>query len=316
MLALPPHHERAALTSKHLRPRIGLALGSGSARGWSHIGVIRVLEGAGIVPDIVCGTSIGALVGAVYAAGDLDRLEQWIKTLTWQSVLGLVDVKMDGGLIEGGKLVDFFRSRYDDQGIEKLPMAYGCVATDLNSGHEVWLREGSVIDAVRASIALPGLFTPVERDGRLMVDGGLVNPVPVSLCRAMGADIVVAVDLNWNLVKARHRAEGHAHKPAAGAEKPATGGRLDALLAKFWPGASAVAGGNKSPSIMDVLSSSLNIMQVRITNSRLAGEPADVVIRPRLAEIGFMDFHRAVPAIGEGERAAKHALGQIQELIA
>lgn len=304
------------MTSKHPRPRIGLALGSGSARGWSHVGVIRVLEEAGITPDIVCGTSIGALVGAIYAAGQLDRLEHWIRTLTWQSVLGLVDVKMDGGLIEGGKLVDFFRSRYDDPGIEQLPMAYGCIATDLKSGHEVWLREGPVIDAVRASIALPGLFTPVERDGRLMVDGGLVNPVPVSLCRAMGADIVVAVDLNWNLVKSRHRAAVPAPTPAEAPEKPAARRRLDALLAKFWPGAAPGGSENKSLSILDVLSSSLNIMQVRITNSRLAGEPADVVIRPRLADVGFMDFHRGALSIGEGERAARHALGHLQELIA
>lgn len=303
------------MTSKHPRPRIGLALGSGSARGWSHVGVIRVLEEAGITPDIVCGTSIGALVGAVYAAGQLDRLEHWIKTLTWQSILGLVDVKMDGGLIEGGKLVDFFRSRYDDPGIDKLPMAYGCIATDLMSGHEVWLREGSVIDAVRASIALPGLFTPVERDGRLMVDGGLVNPVPVSLCRAMGADIVVAVDLNWNLVKSRHRAVDQTHKPATEPVRSATRERLGALLAKFWPGSPPHGSENKLPSILEVLSTSLNIMQIRITNSRLAGEPADVVIRPRLADIGLMDFHRGTQSIGEGERAAKHALGHIQELI-
>ena len=187
----------------HRKPRIGLALGSGSARGWSQIGVIRELERAGISPEIVCGTSIGALVGAAYAAGEIDRLHDWVKGLRWQAVVSMIDLRMNGGLIEGGKLVEFFRTHFRDEGIERLPKAFGCVATELASGREIWLREGPVIDAVRASIALPGLFTPVERDGRLLVDGGLVNPVPVSLCRAMGADIVIAVDLNWDLIGRR-----------------------------------------------------------------------------------------------------------------
>lgn len=294
------------------RPRIGLALGSGSARGWSHVGVLRVLERAGIVPDIVCGSSIGALVGAVYAAGQLDRFEPWIRSLTWQSVVGLMDLKMDGGLIQGSKLIEFFRSRFDDPGIAGLGKAYGCVATELPSGREIWLREGSVVDAVRASLALPGLFTPAQRDGRLLVDGGLVNPVPVSLCRAMGADLVIAVDLNHSLLS-RHA------RPAAPlpAEAPARPGLLDALRAQFWPADSAEAGASTLalPSTLEVLANSLNIMQVRITNSRLAGEPADVVLRPRLGDIGVMDFHRAALSIDEGARTAERALTQIQELI-
>ena len=254
---------------KHLRPRIGLALGSGSARGWSHIGVIRVLERAGISPEIVCGTSIGSLVGAAYAAGEIDRLQLWVNDLSWQTVVGLLDLKMGGGLIEGSKLVEFFRSQFNDQGIEQLPKTFSCVATDLVSGREVWLREGSVIDAVRASIALPGVFTPALQEGRLLVDGGLVNPVPVSLCRAMGADIVIAVDLNWDLVGHRSRISGEAETDVA----PAANGMIDAILAKFRP-AARMAGEPQAetemPSMLDVMASSLNIMQVRITQSRLA----------------------------------------------
>jgi NTE family protein len=293
----------------HQRPRIGLALGSGSARGWAHIGVIRALEGAGLAPDIVCGTSIGALVGAAYAAGAIERLEPWVKSLTWQTVMSLLDVRVTGGLIEGNRLVEFFRARFEDRGIEQLPKPFGCVATELATGHEVWLREGPVIEAVRASIALPGLLTPAVRDGRLLVDGGLVNPVPVSLCRAMGAEVVVAVDLNWDLVGRRHRIAND----AAGAEG-AGEGLLQSMLAKF-RGVGA-AGLSEMPSMLDVLTTSLNIMQVRITQSRLAGEPADVMIRPRLSGIAAMDYHRAAAAIAEGERAAAQAVPQIADLVA
>ncbi len=296
------------------RPRIGLALGSGSARGWSQIGVIRVLERAGISPEIVCGTSIGALVGAAYAAGEIERLHDWVKGLRWQAVVGMVDLKMNGGLIEGGKLVEFFRAHFRDEGIARLPKAFGCVATELASGREIWLRDGAVIDAVRASIALPGLFTPVERDGRLLVDGGLVNPVPVSLCRAMGADIVIAVDLNWDLIGRRHRGAEESKAPGPGE----AGGMFASMLAKLRaarrPG-EVPAEPSDAPSLLEVLSTSLNIMQVRITQSRLAGEPADAMIRPRLAGIAAMDYHRAEAAIAEGERAAERSLPLIMELF-
>lgn len=296
-------------------PRIGLALGSGSARGWSHIGVIRVLERAGISPDIVCGTSIGALVGAVYAAGEIDRLEPWVRSLTWKSVLSLMDFKMGGGLIEGGKLLDFFRSRYQDPGIPGLAKRYACVATELYTGREVWLREGPVIDAVRASIALPGLFTPAQHEGRVLVDGGLVNPVPVSLCRAMGADIVIAVDLNWDIMLHRTRVTSQTKET----EPPASrGALLDAILAKFspTPKANGEQGPEReAPSMLDVLTSSLNIMQMRITQSRMAGDPADIVIRPRLNEVAAMDFHLAAPIIAEGERAAEFSLPHVRDVL-
>lgn len=291
-------------------PRIGLALGSGSARGWSHIGVIRVLERAGIAPDIVCGTSIGSLVGAAYADGQLERLETWVRSLTWQTVVSLLDFTIDGGLIEGGKLLAFFRTHFKDKDITRMPKSFGAVATELVTGREVWLRQGSVIDAVRASMALPGLFTPAQHDGRLLVDGGLVNPVPVSLCRAMGADIVIAVDLNWDLMGR------HVEPEAAPAETMP--GALASLLGKLPLGLGRLKSGppasTEMPSIFDVLSISLNIMQVRITRSRLAGEPADVMIRPHLAELALMDYHRAAPAIAEGERAAEQVLPELREL--
>ncbi len=297
------------------KPRIGLALGSGSARGWSHIGVIRVLEQAGISPDIVCGTSIGALVGAAYADGQLERLGDWAEGLTWQAIVGLLDLTIDGGLVKGDKVLGFFRAHFEDKDIGALAKRYGAVATDLVSGREVWLREGSVIDSVRASLSLPGLFTPVRRDDRLLVDGGLVNPVPVSLCRAMGADIVIAVDLNWDLLGRHIRA--HA-APAAPAETE-TQGRLATLLDMLPASLGRFRSGPKDstemPALLDVVATSLNIMQVRITHSRLAGEPADVMIRPRLADIALMDYHRATQAIAEGQRAAEAKLPELREIL-
>lgn len=301
------------MTPTH-KPRIGLALGGGSARGWAHIGVIRTLAEAGIVPDRVCGTSIGALVGAAYVDGDLDRLEQWTKSLTLQTVVGFLDFSLGGGLIKGEKLVEFFRSQFVDVPISELPLPFAAVATDLQSGREIWLQEGMVSDAVRASIALPGLFTPVEHEGRWLVDGGLVNPVPVSLCRAMGADLVIAVDLNSDIV-GKHLRKSRASKAAAPDEEAG-----ETMLARIQSGMATLGivgpkAADSRPSMLEVLASSINIMQVRITRSRLAGDPADVLIAPRLAEFGLMEFHRAAIAIEIGSRAAKQALPQINAVL-
>lgn len=303
------------MTTSH-KARIGLALGSGSARGWAHIGVIRALAEAGIVPDIVCGTSIGALVGAAYVDGELDRLEQWSKSLTLQTVVGFLDFSLGGGLIKGEKLIEFFRSQFVDVPISELPLPFAAVATDLQTGREVWLQEGMVSDAVRSSIALPGLFTPVEREGRWLVDGGLVNPVPVSLCRAMGADLVIAVDLNSDIV-GKHLRKAHASKAPSPDHSVGVG---ETVLARIQSGMETlgIAGSkaaNNRPSMLDVLASSINIMQARITRSRLAGDPADVLISPRLAEFGLMEFHRAATAIEIGNRATKPVLQQIHLIL-
>ena len=304
-------------------PLIGLALGSGAARGWAHIGVLRVLEREGISAPIVCGTSIGALVGAAYAAGQLEGMHDWVKTLNWQAVISLIDLRMGGGLIEGGKLIDFFSKQFKDEGIEHLPKKFGCVATDLGNGNEVWLKEGKVIDAVRASIALPGLFTPQMKEGRLLVDGGLVNPIPVSLCRAMGAQIVIAVDLNWNLVGRRNRISGDERSEASGVvgtdiPPSLSSSVIEAILSRFRPssrGPLAASNGSDLPSMLDVLTTSLNIMQVQISENRLLHEPADLMIRPDLADTAAMDFHRGAHAIEAGEQAALEMLPAIRSLL-
>lgn len=281
-----------------MKHKIGLALGSGSARGWAHIGVIRALEEAGIVPDLVCGCSIGALVGAAYADGDLDALERWVTGLRWQDVVGLLDPSLSGGLIKGDKLIAFFERHFVDKDFTALPLPFACVATELATGREIWLKEGSVAAAVRASIALPGLFAPVQHDGRLLVDGGLVNPVPVSLCRALGAEIVIAVDLGSDIVGRRLRRSSTAE------EEP----RWTDLLLKSL----GLKRNDFAPSLAAVLATSINIMQARIARSRLAGEPADALIAPRLAHLGLMDFHRAGDAIAEGAAAVKRMLPAIE----
>jgi NTE family protein len=288
-----------------MKPRIGLALGSGSARGWAHIGVIRALEEAGVRPDILCGCSIGALVGAAHADGDLGDLERWVTGLKWQDVVGLLDVSLSGGLLKGEKLIAFFEHHFVDKDFSALPLPFACVATDLASGREVWLREGSVAAAVRASIALPGLFAPVSRDGRLLVDGGLVNPVPVSLCRALGADIVIAVDLGSDIVGSSLKRKG-----APAAVERAGNGWGDKLLNGL-----GLKRGDDQPSLIGVLSTSIHIMQTRIARSRLAGEPADVLIAPRLAQLGLMDYHRGGEAIPEGAAAVQRALPAIEYAI-
>ncbi|MFT4241837.1 MAG: patatin-like phospholipase RssA [Acidovorax sp.] len=301
-------------------PRLGLALGSGSARGWAHIGVLQALQEEGVRPDIVCGASIGALVGAAYAAGELERFAEWVQSLGLREVFGFMDFNLAGGMLKGEKLIAFWRRHFADFAIEDSPLPFAAVATDLHSGAEVWLRQGSIADAVRASIALPGLFTPVARDdGRLLVDGGIVNPVPTSLARAMGADIVIAVDLNADIVY-RHMQPLAVVRDAQEAEPPPEpvpaprDGWMSRL--KFWaPSGGPQAPQPRKPSALDVVMTSVNIMQMRITRSRMAGDPPEVVIAPSLAHLGLLDFHRAPEAIAEGRRAAQAALPQLRRFM-
>ena len=304
-------------------PVIGLALGSGSARGWAHIGVIRALQDAGIAPDVVCGSSVGAVVGAAYALGELDRLEEWALGLTGRSVFSFMDFKLSGGMLKGERVIEFFRKHLSDRNIESLAVPYAAVATALYSGSEVWLRTGSTMDAVRASMALPGLFTPAERDGRLLVDGGLVNPVPVSLARAMGADVVIAVDLNADILT-RHLRPPHGaatalppveqaldmQAPAPWLRKLQDG--FNSLLPEGQPAPEPER--QRLPSLLEVVMGSVNIMQVRITRSRMAGEPPEVVVAPRLAHLGLLDFSRAEEAIAAGRLAAQAAVPVLRQL--
>jgi len=306
------------------RPRIGVALGGGSARGWAHIGVLQWLDAQGIRPDVVCGTSIGALVGAAQAAGQLQRLHDWVLELQWQDVVSYLDVSFDGGLIRGRKLFKFFRSHFAASPIEALDCGYGAVATDLETGQEIWLREGDLLDAVRASAALPGLFTPIRRDGRWLVDGGLVNPVPVSLCRALGADVVLAVDLNADRLGRRIGVDDEAEElelPAA--TPPFSAPNLGELMGDalrqgtgwFRGWRAGKAADRQGPSLLDVVTRSVHIMQVRISRSRMAGDPPDVLLTPRLSEIGLLEFHRGGEAVEAGRECVANAAPAIENAL-
>jgi NTE family protein len=299
------------------KPRIGLALGAGSARGWAHIGAIRALEERGVKPDVICGTSIGALVGAFYAAGELDKLETWVTSLAWTTVIRLMDVTWRGGLIRGERLFTLFRTTFQDRDISDLAIPYAAVATELASGREIWLREGKVLDAARASCAMPGLFTPVIRSDTILVDGGLVNPVPVSVCRALGADLVIAVDLSWGKLgpyRERSRERGgdkNGGAVAAPREVPGWVGRLKngLLKRKGKPDDTTI------PSIFEVFTTALDIVEMKVARSRLAGDPADVLLTPLLPDFGTMEFHRAAEAIAEGRAAVERMAPLIDQVI-
>jgi len=299
--------------------KIGLVLGSGSARGWAHIGVIRALHDAGIEPDVVCGASIGALVGASYTSGNLDRLEEWVRELDWWDIVRVMDPTLSGGgFIQGAHLMKTINSYVGNQNIEDLPRAFAAVATNLRSGQEVWLQHGSLMGAVRASIALPGLFTPMELDGRLLVDGGLVNPVPVTLAYTLGAEFIIAVNLNGDIV-GRHLLANQAVSDERQAAESGTGQlflqRLQEELRESTLGQMVSKKEAPGPGMFDVLASAINIMQDRITRSRLAGDPPDVSLTPRLAHMGLLEFDRAAEAIDEGRRTVERMLPAIQDVL-
>lgn len=300
--------------------KIGLALGSGSARGWAHIGVIRALEEEGIKPDIVTGCSVGSLVAAAYAGGQLDSLEKWVRKLSFWDVVRLLDVKMMGGLIEGESLMSSFEDKIRNINIETLPLPYGAVATDLASGREVWLQKGALPDAVRASIALPGLFSPVKKGDRWLVDGGLTNPVPVSLCRAMGADVIIAINLNSDLVGRHLKSKEERKKELKGEERDLFNQLLKKVNANLFEAKLGSWRGMKGeeehvPGLFEVMASAINIMQDRITKSRMAGDPPDLLLSPRLGELGLLEFDRAEEAIAEGYDSVQRMLPALQHVL-
>lgn len=313
------------------KPVIALVLGGGAARGWAHIGVIHELAEMGIRPDMVVGTSVGAVVGGAYASGNLDQFEEWISGLGRVDIIRLLDAKMTGGgFLQGKSLMAAIEKRIGNPRIEDLEMPFACVATELGTGREVWLREGSLLDACRASIAMPGMFAPSRmKENQLLVDGGLVNPVPVSLARAMGGDVVIAVNLNGDLI-GRHFFVRAAESQVSDEEseralteieekdtviakwaakmKTGFGVRLDSYISSLRKKESP------DPGLFDVIAGSVDIMQDRITRSRMAGEPPDVQITPLLSHVGLMEFDRAEESIREGRQATRRQRDDILKL--
>lgn len=295
-------------------PRIGLALGSGSSRGWSHIGIIDALAKLGITPDIVCGTSIGALVGASYVAGNLSKLESWVLSLSRMEIAKFLEIGSGfNGFVNTRRLHGFLNRHvaHDDLMIDGLEKRYAAISTDLESGREIWFAEGSLIEAVWASISLPGLFPAIRHDGKWLVDGGLVNPVPVSVCRALGAECVIAVNLNGNIAGKHFDHEK---------KQPAQKGRVTDIVTdlvreyagNLFPSSNPEDTG---PGLFDAIAGSVNIAQDRITRSRMAGDPPDILLTPRLAHIGLLEFHRAQETIDEGRHCVERMQPEIEHVL-
>lgn len=306
--------------------KIGLALGGGSARGWSHIGVIRALTEAGIDIDYIAGTSIGSVVGSVFASGNIKALEEVAVRLDWKQIAYLFDVVLPkSGLIDGKKVAGFISKHLRKTNIEELFIPFCAVSTDLNTGNEVVIREGDIIEAVRASISIPGIFTPVRNNGRILVDGGLVNPIPVNVVREMGADFVIAVDLSHGIVGGSKSLQDtvpeldipYSEKEDQQQTKKknrileALNNRLAAIdfSALSWTKHSSDV--EPLPSIFDVITSSINIMEAQISATSLRSDPPDLLIQPNLSHINFLEFNRASEAIAEGYAEAKRQLAML-----
>ena len=294
---------------------IGLALGGGAARGWAHIGVLRALEKAGIRPAVIAGTSMGALAGGAWAAGRLDQLEEFARSMTKRRMFGFLDWRIGGnGLISGGRLARLLENNFGETLIEELPVKYAAIATELSSGHEIWLTRGSLIQSMRASYALPGIFAPIRAGGRWLVDGALVNPIPVSAARALGARVVIAVNLHSDVFgKGTVIQDSGPHdeeEPAPAAPRNLFGNVFGLPRSRVQTPADGPRG------ISSVMMDAFNITQDRISRSRLAGDPPDVMISPRLNHVGLFEFYRAEEAIRAGEEAAERALASIAETVA
>ncbi|MCZ8099124.1 MAG: patatin-like phospholipase family protein [Burkholderiales bacterium] len=301
-----------------VRPRIGLALGGGAARGWAHIGVIRALEKAGLAPDVIVGTSIGAVVGGCYAAGKLDELEAFALSLTKSRVLWLMDFHIGPGLISGEKLKRLLVRDIGETLIENLPIRFAAVATELRTGHEIWLTRGPMVEALQASYALPGIFDPVHLGGRWLFDGALVNPIPVTTTRALSADLVIAVNINADMF-----GRGGVIPDHGGSRRPPTDETAEALAEGLF---SPMLGAARSltqrmgrrttgPGLASVMVDAFNITQDRIARARLAGDPPDVHLKPRLGRINLFDFHRAQECIALGEDAVAQGMDDLRAAL-
>ena len=312
-----------------MKKKTGLALGSGASRGGAHIGVLKALDEAGIGIDFIAGTSIGSVVGAVYSLGKLKEFEQFVSGLTWKSIVSYVDLSIpSSGLIPGKKVFKMLSEYFKDYMIEDLPIPYCAVAADVTYGDEVRFTKGPVSDAVRASVAIPGIFTPFMSEGRALVDGGIVNPVPVNIVKEMGADVVIAVDLNSCLIDDRS-ADGDSGEGMDVSRKKKTAddpdGRdhriLDMLEEKYRDIAgsirekiSSLRAGDESPNILEIIDNATHIMQRSISENQFRISRPDILIEPQLGDFRLFDFDRAEEAIEEGYRLMKEQIPDLEKI--
>jgi NTE family protein len=314
--------------------RIGLALGSGSSRGFSHIGIINELMENGVVPDVICGTSVGAMIGASWATGRMARLEEWAGRVTKFQAARFLDINARFvGFVDLARFNDFLDEfvANDDDLIENCESTYGAISTELATARERWMTRGSLKDAVWASMALPGLFPPKRCDHKWLMDGGLVNPVPISLCHALGANFIIAVNLNGDIV-GKHlinqkpsdteqklaQEQKKKQKPRREENNDSFTKRLSsftrAYAGSLFP-ATEVSEGERAPSLINVIASAVNITQDRITRSRMAGDPPDILLAPKLAHIGLLELYRAQEAIDEGRQCVRRMLPEIERIV-
>lgn len=298
--------------------KIGLALGSGSSRGWAHIGIIDELEKLGIRPEIVCGTSVGAMVGAAYVMGNIEKLEAWARSVTKLDVAKFIDINLSmTGFVHKERFHDFLNENVasDEDTIEGLEKTYAAVSTELETGREIWLSQGSLIQAVWASMALPGLFPAIRNNNRWLMDGGLVNPVPVSVCRALGADIVIAVNLNGDIV-GKHF-EKNISVETEKKEDSSISGKITELVKEYTNLSffDEAEDEEQPPGLLNAIAASVNITQDRITRSRMAGDPPDIVFSPKLSDIGLLELYRADEAIREGRECVQRMIPEIEHIL-
>lgn len=312
--------------SSSIPKKIGLALGSGSARGWAHIGVIRALEEAGVKVDFIAGTSIGAFVGAFYSTGNLDYLEAFALEMDWKAIISFFDVGFPRkGLLDGEKIYQLVSKKILTENIEETEIPFHVAATNIKTGKEHIFKTGSIVDGVRASISIPGIFTPFKKNNLTIVDGGLVNPVPVDVVRNMGADLVIAVDLNSDLLE--HQSKMISPQPAV---KNSLGERIDTLISgsnnkvintlkgkyqnieksvnmklKEWTP-------NKNDmNIFEIIGTSINIMEYRITQNNFKMHKPEILIQPSLGYLGLFDYNQAAETIEEGRVATNKVIDEI-----
>lgn len=294
--------------------KIGLALGSGAAKGWAHIGVINALKRAGIKIDIVAGCSVGALVGAAYACNRLPMMERWVRSFSYWDVLRLMDLSWRrGGLLRGERVFNNVRKIIPDESIEGCALRFGSVATNLSTGRELWFTEGDLHQAVRASCSMPGLLSPVGFNGYWLVDGAVVNPVPISLTRALGADIVIAVDLQHDahlmqqdLLSVNMAGPASVEEGLAGTWR----GRLREQLGKM-----KSRRASSTPTAMEIMTTSIQVLENRLKRNRMAGDPPDILLQPFCPQISTLDFHRAEEAISAGTLAVEKNMAELLPLV-
>ncbi len=293
--------------------KVGLALGSGASRGWAHIGILNALSRYGVEPDIVCGASIGALVGAAYVSGNLEKLESWVRSLTKFETVRFYEIHPSLNGFVNTRRLHRFLNRYvvnTDLKIEDFTQQYAAVATDLEAGREVWLTRGSIFNAAWSSMALPGMFPAVRNNDHWLIDGGLVNPVPVSICRALGAEVVIAVNLNDDLMRKNKHKSKHVTRQKTGVIH-----KITDIVGEYVPSIFTEKSGEQPPGLFETIADAINITQNRVTRSRMAGDPPDIVLSPKISRIRPLEFYRAKEAIEEGNKCVQQRLADIRYVL-